>query len=336
MKQYVFAACKAAFGFCLALLLAGALGLKYPTSAGIILLLSLQTTKKETLKTAAQRLLAFLSGVLLAFISFRALGYTLPGFIAYIGLFVLVCNVLSLQNSIAVCSVLIAHLWTEQSMSLSLLRNELLLMVIGAGLGVALNLFMPRHIRSVREEQRHIEEIMRGILEQMAAELYSEDANVEDALTELDKALATAEEKARTAAGNTLTADLRYYTDYIAMRRNQSAVLRRIQLCLERLESVPEQAYPIAAFLRTVAASFHEYNNADILLHEAEEIRIQYRDTPLPQTRDEFEARAMLFQALSDLEYFLLLKNTFASHLTEEQKKTFWDTPASEAQNVNF
>ena len=44
----------------------------------------------------------------------------------------------------------------------------------------------------------------------------------------------------------------------------------------------------------------------------------------LPATREEFEARAILFQVLLELEEFLRMKREFVAELTAEEIGEFW------------
>ena len=48
------------------------------------------------------------------------------------------------------------------------------------------------------------------------------------------------------------------------------------------------------------------------------------RGEPLPQSRAEFENRALLYRVLYDLEDFLQLKADFAAALTEQERSRFW------------
>ena len=74
----------------------------------------------------------------------------------------------------------------------------------------------------------------------------------------------------------------------------------------------------------SVSSSFHEYNNARGLLEELEDVKQQMRLQPLPVTREEFEARAVLFQVLLELEQFLVLKRDFVDGLTRHEIHCFW------------
>lgn len=318
-------AAKAAAGACAAIALAMAMGLSYATAAGVITLLSLQETKKETLRTAFQRLLAFLAAVLIAYASFALLGYTLLGLGVYLLLFVALCQQFSMTGAIAMCSVLITHFWAEGSMTPAFVGNELMLLFIGAGVGILLNLFLPVQVKLIRQAQREIEDINRSLLTAMADGIEAKGSKELADLPRLEQRLAQARAQAQQSAGNALTLDLSYYREYIDMRGNQLLVLQRIQAALLRLQSVPPQAELLGAFLRTIAASFGESNNAVRLLAFATELRNLFRDSPLPQSREEFEARATLLHIFNEVEHFLLLKYTFAQSLTREQRKQYWN-----------
>jgi len=328
-KRILIKSLKAAIGCCLAVLIAMVLGLAYATSAGIITLLSLQDTTKETLKTALQRFLSFLAALIIALVSFHLLGYTLLGLGMYLLFYVMFCYMFSFQNSISICSVLIAHFWVEQTMALGFIYNELLLLLIGVGIGVGLNLFLPRNVMGIKADQQQIDGIIRRVLKEMAAIIHGNRSGEIAALLTLEKVIKSAKKRANEAMNNALTIDLKYYVEYLDMRKNQLMVLKRIEGLLPRLNYAPRQAHEVAGLIEKIAGSFNEYNNAVALLQATAEIRGIFKEEPLPESRNEFEVRAILFQILNDMEYFLLIKNTFAQALTEEQKALFWNETAA-------
>ncbi|WP_099204164.1 aromatic acid exporter family protein [Scatolibacter rhodanostii] len=315
---------KATFGACIAIFIAQLLGLIYAPSAGIITLLSLQETKKETLRTALQRLIAFLTAVALAKIAFSLLGYNLLGFVVYLLFFAAFCYFFSVENALAMCSVLITHFWAEKVMDFRMFGNELLLLLIGAGVGILMNIFLSVRVDQIRRNQKEIDEVIKTILISMANGLSIKQLIEIEEMNWLAQRLKAAKEEVDRASGNALTLDLRYYGEYIDMRRNQYLLLKRIQSDLIRLETIPEQAEQIATFLRKIVSTFGESNNAECLLASADKIRDIFRSSQLPQTREEFEARAILLQIFDELEHFLLLKYTFAHSLSEEQKEQYW------------
>lgn len=328
----LFRAAKFAVGACIAVAVALALGLQYPTAAGIITLLSLQDTKKETLFTAARRIPIFLAAIVIAFACFQLLGYTVMALGLYLLAFVFVCYLFSARADIAMCSVLITHFWVEQSMTLSLFQNELLLLVIGAGIGILLNLFLPTGLNAIRQVQGEIDSTIRTVLGQIAEKVMEPSAEQITELLDLERLLTSAQNQAQNAADNALMTDLSYYKEYVDMRTNQFLVLQRIQTALYRLQGAPVQAELLAAFLRNISSTFHESNNALGLLQIAGEIRAKFRASELPQTRQEFEDRAVLLHIFNELEHFLLLKSTFAKALTAEQRARYWNDSKSKTK----
>ena len=90
-KSQLIKSCKIAVAAFAAIALAGELGLKYSATAGIITVLSIQNTKKETLKSARNRGLAFLCALVLSALCFTLIGYHLWAFAVYLLLFSLIC-----------------------------------------------------------------------------------------------------------------------------------------------------------------------------------------------------------------------------------------------------
>lgn len=325
LKSAGIKAVKAAVGACTAIALALALGLQYPTAAGIITLLSLQETKRETLITAGRRIPIFLAATAIAFFSFQLLDYTVAALGVYLLAFVTLCHTFSAAADIAMCSVLVTHYWAERSMALGLVGNELLLLVIGAGIGILLNLFLPVGLHAIRSAQREIDSAICRVLDQIADAIQGHTVSHLPKFSELERLLEQARMQANRAADNALTLDLNYYREYIDMRMNQFLVLQRIQIGLLRLNGAPSQAEQIAVFLRRISSTFGESNNAAALLDDANQIRAEFRASELPRTREEFEDRAALLHIFNELEHFLLLKSTFAQSLTPEQRARYWN-----------
>ena len=87
--------------------------------------------------------------------------------------------------------------------------------------------------------------------------------------------------------------------------------MKRVYRNLLKIQFVPSQAFPVSRFMKRIAESMQDYNNAEFLLSILSEMRKFYKTTPLPQTREEFEARAVLYQIAADLEALVLVKQSF-------------------------
>ena len=318
---------KISAGSCIAILTALALGVQYPASAGIITLLSIQDTKKATLQVAGKRAAAFLTALISAFICFGIMGFNPVAFGFFLLLFVTACMILGWQDGISMCAVLVTHFLAEQSMSLYWVRNEMLLMLIGTGIGIALNLYMPRYVKEIRVHQQYIEQEMRLLLKGAATFLQDHEAGF--SLTydfqPLDAKVEQALRQAYVESDNSLSRDYTYFIRYIEMRRSQIVVLKHMFGQLELLKGHPPQRLRVAALLEDILLTFRESNNAAGLLKSLHNMKQGFKDQPLPVSRQEFEDRAVLYGMMNSLEQFLEFKRYLADGLTADEKKTFWN-----------
>ncbi len=319
---------KIAFGGALAIILANSLKLEYSTAAGIITLLTIQDTTKETIYISLKRVVAFCIATLLSFGLFNLIGYHAISFGLFLLIFVWICYTFQLQDAIAMNAVLATHYLVSYHMPLSLIGNEFLLLFIGAGIGTLLNLFMPDKVKHIRNTQSGLESDLRTVLSIMSENLLKESK--EDYTGECFHALESHIEKGLKDAydnmNNTLTGDTKYFIDYMQMRKQQCQILRNIYQKIKTLDYIPEQAKDIADFIDHIGISLEETNNAAALLLECKTLFQKFQSSDLPSTRQEFESRAVLYMLLKDFEYFLQIKQDFAASLSSEQKNTYWKT----------
>ncbi|MFT4146840.1 MAG: aromatic acid exporter family protein [Mobilitalea sp.] len=332
---------KTGIGSAIAILLAESFGLLYSPSAGIITLLTIQNTKKDTLKIAFKRFQAFVLAVIVAFLSFTAIGYTPIAFGAFVFLFVALCILFKLQDGIAMNAVLMTHFLIEKNMSFGLILNEVSILIVGMSLGIGLNLFMVNNKKRIKQEQLLLEEDLKTALSGLAQMLKEKDfyQSGEEAPKEninngtyqdfdflpIEKKLNGLLKRAYEEAGNTILTDTRYLVSYLEMRKLQVNVLKDIMCNIAGIPVALRQTYPVAEFIESIASSFHERNNAIGLLKELEELKEHFRQEELPVTREEFEYRATLLQILKELEYFLWLKRNFIKELEEKNMNSYWN-----------
>lgn len=324
---------KTAVGAGIAIVLAEAVGLRFAASAGVITLLSIQDTKRETIRVVFRRLISFGIAMVLSFFCFRIFGYGAFAVAIFLLFFAAICIGAGMQEGISVNTVLMTHFLSEQTMSWSGVANELGLLLVGAGIGVILNLYIPGKKKVIKITQRQIEERMKSVLEGMEcvlvqknpAELKEGRTHLAREISLLGQELADGEKNAYLDMENRLLSDTKYYIRYMSMRRNQEVVFKRIQESLRYLHMVPSQAGEIAALTGRIRASLHEHNNAIGLLEDVKSVKGFMETQPLPGERDEFESRAVLFGILLELEQFLRIKKEFVEQLTEAEIRQFWD-----------
>ncbi|MDW2800592.1 aromatic acid exporter family protein [Clostridium boliviensis] len=312
-KDTVIKSLKIAVAAVLSIALAGELGLRYSATAGIITVLSIQNTKKETIKSARNRTLAFVCALLIARLLFGILGFTLPAFAGYLFLFALLCFYADWGEAIAMDSVLITHFLTERSMAMALIANEAGLFLIGTTVGILVNLHLRRRKDEFQMLSDEVDHQIKEILSQMSCFLYSDDktsCRPADLLS-LQKALRAAKASALTNYNNALFKKDTYEIDYIEMRRQQSILLSEIYVNIRSISCLPKEAMEVSRLLIKIEQGYHRNNTVEGLLKDLDLLLLELKDHALPFNRDEFEARAILFYILKQLHRLLLIKREF-------------------------
>ena len=126
----------------LAILCAQAIKLDFAVSAGIVAILSVQPTKKETLRTVLARLLAFSVALVISITLFNLMGFTVPVFFLYLLIFILVCQWRKWISAMAMDSVLISHFLSFGKTGPAEIKNEVLLVDLGVAFGIFVNLLL--------------------------------------------------------------------------------------------------------------------------------------------------------------------------------------------------
>lgn len=327
---------KIAVGSALSIVIADLMGLSFGTAAGIITLLSVQNTKKETLQIAGRRILSFIIAMFFAWMIFSYLGYSPASFGVFLFIFVIVCELGGITEGISICAVLVTHFLTLQRMEVQDICNEFLLLVIGIGVGTATNLYIPRNVNQIKESQVYIEGKLREVLRQLARELSSpkQAAKMEQGESSFSRILITIQELhlyiqhavklAYEEQNNTFLSDTQYFISYMELRLTQLTVIERICSLVKKVDVSLPQTIVLARFFEYVADSLMETNNGVALLEELEGLKHYFERGQLPIERKEFENRAVLYLILGEMEWFLQLKIDFAANLTKKQLLEYW------------
>lgn len=306
---------KIAVGSCMAVAVAQFFELPYATSAGIVTLLTVQNTRRDTIRLAAERLLSFLLSVLLVFVCFRYIGkLEWVNYGVYIFLMVHVCYFFGWENTISVNAVMGTHYLLTPDYSLNFAASELAVIAIGTALALLMNWHMPSNLKILREDIRKAEDDMQQVLQELACYLEGklDGAHIWLDLDQLEQSIHRGLDRAHEHAHNTLSEEDHYYIEYMEMRLQQCALLQAIRHRVWKIDGMPEQAKIISDYLRYLVPYVHEKNIPDRQSTDLQQVFDQMKQQPLPESRDEFESRAILYHVLLDLEDFLFVKKRFA------------------------
>jgi len=273
-----------------------------------------------------KRCAAFFAAMILSTLTFSVLGYEVWAFGVFLLLFYLTVCVLDIKEGFSMNAVLVTHLLSAGAFAWTGIANEAGLFVIGVVSAILVNSYMPDRTLRIRDHQRRIENKMRLLLKELAEALETgKTGMLGEYIKEASDDLKQMEKDALEQAGNSFQKDELYFVKYVEMRMNQIEVLENMEGQLKHLTCVMPQALTMAGFIRHTGETFHETNNAHGLLDELYALRAEYKQSRLPDCREEFENRAVLFHILQLMEYFLKLKKKFADRISEEERKRFWD-----------
>lgn len=313
---------KIGVGSGLAIIMAHFLGLKYEIFAGTITLLTILTTKLETIRLSLYRIITFLFSVLVCFLIFNHIG---GGWIEY-GVFVLImvffCEIMGWSATISVNAVIGAHFFTEGNFSLEFIANEFLLLLIGIGIAMILSLYSNNKgtKRRVMNDMQYVEEQIRMILNHMASYLRNKplQGSVWDDINKLEKKIKEYIEDAYEYNNNSFSKHTEYYIDYFEMRLLQIDELHSLHYEMKKMQSMPEQAEVVAEFIDYVIECIGKMNALDMQLERLYDLLEMTKHHKLPDSREEFESQAILYHVLMDLEDFLLIKKRFVDELDKK------------------
>lgn len=313
VPAYVEKSIKITIAAVFAIWLADFFRLQYAATAGIITILSIQNTKKETLRLALKRGAAFLCALFLSELCFSCLGFSIGAFAVYLVCFSALCFRFGWPEAIAMDSVLITHFMAFGSMAIESVWNEIGLFCIGTGFGILANLHLKKKTVEFSDLAEKVDIEIRGILKRMSIRLLQTDkSDYDDAcFARLSELLQRAEQSADQNWNNTFFSATLYEIRYINMREEQAEVLRHIYESIKMVESIPAQAELVAELIGQIEQEYHKENNVESLLRRLDDLYQIMRKEHLPGSREEFEARAVLFYIMKQLEEFLELKRRF-------------------------
>ncbi|PEA56259.1 hypothetical protein CON64_02290 [Bacillus pseudomycoides] len=303
---------KTAAGTALAVWIAQLLHLEFYSSAGILVILCVQNTKRKSLEVSIHRFLACLLSMVFAFFIFESIGYTPLAIGVLLLLFIPSAVMLKIQEGIVTSSVIVFHLYSLQKITWPIVGNEVAILTVGISVALLINLYMPSVEIELKEYQQKVESNFKTILFEMAAYLRNRDSvwNGKE-LIETETLLEKAKEVSFIKLENQFMREDDYYYRYFQMRQQQFEILERVMPLVASLSWSYEQAGMVADVIENVGNAIRPESTGVISLRQLQEMREIFREMPLPETREEFETRAKLVQLVYEIEQFLLIKSRF-------------------------
>ena len=293
------------FSAVFSILVAQVLHLDFAISAGIVAILTIQPSKRETFSTAIARFYGFVIAIVISFICFKIFGITTLGFFVYLAIYVFICQKFRWYSAIAMNSVLISHFLSIGLMNFQTIVNESLIFLIGVLFGILVNLHLHKNTREMNRLKNLLTKQIQNIIKRMSQRIIDQNLQNYDGkcFIQLNKDFYLAKEIADVNYKNQLKKD-DSEIKYLENLGNQIGILYEMYKRVKNIKTQPSTAKIISDFLQKVSEEYPIKNN-ELLLKEFNSLWKEMKNRPLPQTRQEFEDRAELFTLLELIAEFL-------------------------------
>jgi len=320
MNPILYRSLKMSVGFTLAILIAKLMNLDFIVSAGIIAMLNMLDTKKDSARVAWRRFYSSIVGLILAVLVFSVFGYTTLNIGIFLLIFIPIAIHLHAAEGIIVNTVLASHLISYHQITAQVFKNEMSLVVLGALVALLLNLHMPDREKGLKEAQSKVEKQIRALLWTMSLNMRNLCTihDEEPSILELESIIKDAKKQSYVYMNNHFLQENSYYLEYFQMRQSQ---LYRLKYMREHLDMVfvnQDEAMTLSRFTGRLAYEYDEGNDGVSLQKRLHEIKLNFQSAELPKSRLDFENRAALFQYLNDLDEFIAIKIRFSDKLAEK------------------
>jgi uncharacterized membrane protein YgaE (UPF0421/DUF939 family) len=303
---------KSAIGAGLAIFLSQLLQLDFPTSAAIITLLCVESTKKKSVQAALNRFFACIIALLLCSSLFELLGYTAFSFSLFVLLLLPFLVKFNIQKGFITSVVVSLHILSLEKVSLVIIENEFYLILVGVCVAMLLNSFMPNHEKTIIELKDKIERHFKKILLEFSIYLESGDQGWDGKeIVELPSLLEKSKTLAPHVSENNMLKDKQGYFYYFLVREKQFEILERMLPIISSLSKDIPQRHIFARFLSELSDSVSVQNTAHIQLEKLQNERRNMDGLPIPKTREEFITRASVIQLMNEMELYLKTKMRF-------------------------
>ncbi|MFC6227620.1 aromatic acid exporter family protein [Paenibacillus allorhizosphaerae] len=297
---------KTAVGVSISILLAQTLQLEYYSAAGILTLLCIQKSRKQSVHAVVSRFFACLAGLVASTILFQLIGYQPYAFLVFLLLFIPLCVRLRIQEGIASSSVIVMHVYMHRTANLDFFVNEVFVIVIGLGVALLINWYMPSIDKELNRCKEEVDRLISAILNEMALYL-KEGSTLWDGkeLLLLADALQKAKRLVLLDLENNPLRRYNPYEQYFELKRKQFEILERMLPAISLINAKMEQGIRIGDFVQQLSRNLNNHDGMDDFSQVLRIIREYHKKLPLPESRSEFENRANLYAVANELQRFV-------------------------------
>lgn len=313
---------KTAIGTPIAVSIAQLLSVSNVVSAGILTILCIQPSRKRSVVTAWKRFIACILAIIFSIGFFEILGYSAFVLGLLLAIFIPTTVFLKIDSGILTGTVITLNIFHFGMIKTTFIYEQLLLIIIGIGTGLLVNVYMPSLDKELVRLQKQLEDNIKTILHELAS--YIKEGKLAwdgKEINTVHQILKEAEQLVERDKENHLLRENHTFDQYFLMRKKQFTLLKQMLPLATRIPKRDDISNDIADFFTELAEAVHPGDTAIIYLQQLADLREQFKSEELPQSQEEFETRASLFQLLFLIEGYLNEKRNFQHQKLKRKKK---------------
>lgn len=314
VKEQMLKSLKITMGVVVAVLLAKALNMEFYSSVATIVIVSMLSAKKQSIKLAGTRLLAAIVSLALSSLLFTIFGFSLGVFALYILIFTFLMYKFNSKIAIVLNVVLVMHIYSLEEISLAILVNEFGLMFLGILVALVFNSFTLDIEGELIKYQKQAESLFDSIFKNMGRCLNNQCKMeiVKKQLDELDKVLSKAKARSYDYMNSYYIQKNNYYTEYFIMRKQQYYTVKSMQkfITLNFLKQVEVKL--LKDFTDNFVNNTKVLNTCEFQMERLDEIKNHFTyEAEIPPNHKQLQNRIALHQYLYALEDLVSVKMRF-------------------------
>lgn len=314
LREQIVKSLKITIGVVVAILLAQALKMEFYSSVATIVIVSMLSAKKQSIKLAGTRLLAAIVSLALSSLLFTIFGFSLSIFGLYILIFTFLMYKFDTEIAIVLNVVLVMHIYSLEEISLPILLNEFGLMFLGIVVALVFNFFTLDIGGELIEYQKQTESLFDSIFKNMGKCLINESRPelVNEKLGELDEVLSKGKARAYKHMNSYYIQQNNYYVEYFIMRKQQYYTVRSMQKFIQLKFLKQLEVKLLKDFTDNFVNNTKILNTCESQIKVLEEIKYHFTHVAeLPPTHEQLQNRIALHQYLYSLEDLVSVKMRF-------------------------
>jgi uncharacterized membrane protein YgaE (UPF0421/DUF939 family) len=313
-KENILTSIKITIAVIIGVLIAQILNMDFHLSVATIVIVSMLSAKKQSLKLASQRLFSAIIALTLSSFLFLSLGFSFPVLMLFVFIFTFLMFKLDTKVAIVLNVVLVIHIYTLKEISLLILLNEFGLMALGIFVALIVNSFTLDIEGELIQYKDSAELIFNNVFNNMGKCLDNQCTNdtIRMELNELDILLQKAKSRAYDYMNSYYIQENNYYVEYFSMRRQQYHTVRLMQKFLASNFLEQKEAIMLKDFTDNFINNTKVHNMCENQIEILEEIKHHFTyDAQIPLDHQQLQNRIALHQYLYSLEDLVKVKMRF-------------------------